>query len=548
MKLTIRALIAMSLLSLAPLAAAQQEVRLKSGGVLLGSATIDGEHAIVQVGDAAMRVPLAEVAEISAVARPDDPQPRRLLMTALEAKLLSGADKEVVGILADASRLSPEDPQIAFWYATSLLDAGYGQAAHETLQANLATVRKAYPGAADALASRIERRIVIEKLPPELVQRMDQLAEGGRENRSGSNDNQRPLYAIFRVADQRDKPVNVVQQSIQVSGNDEQLEAFSEGYYLFSFLHYRDNQLQPCRLNINELGVQQTTTDLRVSDSVYASPQEIKVRRFDDGDKREVKVRITDREGHAVPAARVSLTAMLTHGGRSDQEISLQADQEGVAVIKAFPGSYLMSVDQNGFLAIQQNLDVPEGQNASEVRDVKLHKLIAATVSIEWRWTPMQGGETSTGGLRAELSRFAGMHQERFPFPIRFEQAGEKLHIQMMGQQFGGRGNQNSPTASLHKIVVNVDGDEAAQQKASRAAFKAIDLKELDIAGEKSKRVDFSEGRTGGRAPVEMGGVYVAKLMTFNQQRGQPGELTFKFLIEPGGMRAAGEGNPFGDF
>ena len=548
MKFVLQLMTACSVLAASSLAVAQQEVRLKSGGVLLGTATIDGEHAVVQVGDATMRVPLANVAEIAAVAKPDVPQPRRLLMTALEAKILSGADKEVVGILADASRLSPEDPQIAFWHATSLLDAGYGQAAHDVLQANLATVRQAYPGAADRLASRISQRIAIEKLPRELVQRMDLIAERGRERRSGSDDDQQPLYTIFRVVDQRGQPVIIERQSIQVSGNDEQLEAFPEGYYLFSYLHYRNNRRQPCRLTISDFGVQQKTTELRVSDSVYASPQEIQAHRFDDGDKRQVKVRVTDREGEPIPEARVTLSAVMGQGGRGEQEVSFQADNEGVVTIKAFPGSYQMQVNRNGFLTVHQTLDVAENQDASEVRDVKLHKVVVATVNIEWRWSPMQGGETSTGNLRVEFSSLAGAHQGRFPFPIRFEQAREKLFLQMMGQPFGGRPDQNSPATSLRKLVVSAEGDETAQEKAARAAFESLDLQELEKASEKLKRVDFSEGRTGGRAPVELGGVYVAKLMTFNQQRGQPGELTFKFLIEPGAAPAAGDDSPFSGF
>ena len=214
---------------------AQQEVRLKSGGVLLGSATIDGDHAIIQVGDSTIRVPLANVAEVSAVTKADEPQPRRMLLTALEARILSDADKEVVGILAEASRLSPEDPQIAFWYATSLVDAGYGKAAQETLQSNLAAIRKAYPGAADQLASRIEQRLAVEKLPIDLVQRLDHLAAHGRQRESAGSRDQRACYAVFRVVDQRGAPVEVTRNSIQVNGNDEQLEAFTDGYYLLSF-------------------------------------------------------------------------------------------------------------------------------------------------------------------------------------------------------------------------------------------------------------------------------------------------------------------------
>ena len=119
--------------------------------------------------------------------------------------------------------------------------------------------------------------------------------------------------------------------------------------------------------------------------------------------------------------------------------------------------------------------------------------------------------------------------------------------MQAMMQHFGGRFGQDSPGASLRKLQVSAEGDEKARLEAARAAFKSLDLKDLDKASDKLRPVDFDDGRPGGRAPVELGGVYVAKLMTLNQQRGQPGELTFKFFIEPGATPPATVDNPFAE-
>jgi hypothetical protein len=43
----------------------------------------------------------------------------------------------------------------------------------------------------------------------------------------------------------------------------------------------------------------------------------------------------------------------------------------------------------------------------------------------------------------------------------------------------------------------------------------------------------------GPRVGIEVGKIYVVTLQTFNQQRGQPGELTFKVWVDRAGERSA---------
>ncbi|WP_428306123.1 carboxypeptidase-like regulatory domain-containing protein [Lacipirellula sp.] len=544
------ALVALSVI--ATPASAQQEVRLKSGGVLLGSATIDGEHAIVLVGDSTLKVPLANVAEISAVAKADQPQPRRMLLTALESRILNGASKEVVGILAEASRLSPEDPQIAFWYATSLLDAGYGKAAHEALQSNLAAIRKAYPGAADQLASRVEQRLAIEKLPGDLVQRLDHLAAHGRQRESGGSRDQRACYAVFRVVDQRGAPVQVTRQAIQASGNDEQLEPFSGGYYLFSFFQYSNNHHEPCLLNIRDIGVRQETLQLRIGESAYRLPQEIAVHRFDESDKRQLLVKAVGRDGKPLKGARVVLTPLSSNGNVSDQELDFKANAKGEASVQAFPGSYQVRVERPGFVSVAENVQI-RNEDDSQQQEFKLYPQIAAAADVEWRWLSMVGGETLQGEVRAAFSTISGM-QQQFPFPIRFEQEADSLFIHMMGPQMGSwNGRPHSRIPSIKEMVVETDNDQPADREAQQKAFDALDLKKLSDSSAKFKEIEFNQGRTSTRAPIEIGKIYVVTVTTINHQRGQPGELAFKVWVDRDTSvrsegAARGEDSPFSGF
>ena len=55
------------------------------------------------------------------------------------------------------------------------MDAGYGNAANEVFAPKREAIAKAYPGMADQLVARIKRRAEMEKMPLELVKRIDEL-------------------------------------------------------------------------------------------------------------------------------------------------------------------------------------------------------------------------------------------------------------------------------------------------------------------------------------------------------------------------------------
>ena len=88
---------------------------------------------------------------------------------------MNGTGNEVVGLLAEAKRLAPDDPSVAYWCASTLVDAGYGKAANEVFAPRRDAIAKAYPGMAEQLAARIKRRADMERMPMELVKRIDEL-------------------------------------------------------------------------------------------------------------------------------------------------------------------------------------------------------------------------------------------------------------------------------------------------------------------------------------------------------------------------------------
>ncbi|BBO35088.1 carboxypeptidase-like regulatory domain-containing protein [Lacipirellula parvula] len=520
-------------------ALAQQQVRLKSGGVLLGAAAVEGAEAVVQVGDSTMRVPLADISEIAAVPQAEEPQPQRLLRTALEAKILNGADKEVVGLLAEAARLAPEDPQVLFWYATSLLDAGYGQAAHEALEPHLAAVRKAYPGAADRLAVRIEQRLKIDRLPVELVERLDQLAEDPHGGRANNGDREQIAnFAIFRVVDQHDEPVSMTQNSIQGGGNNERLESFSEGYNLFYFFNYPGNRSQPVQLVVNQSGLRPQEIELSVATSIYSSPQELKVHRYVEEDKRDVKIRVVDQADKPIEGAQVTLVGGDRYGGGRNSHVSTETDADGNATVKLFPGQYQLMAAAAGYVSGGSRINLSVEGDAGKLQTVKLFPLVNADVRIGWQWIPTQGGgptsgETMlpwTGGVNYDGNNRSPLHM------LRLDQMRDELFVAFMVQPMDASSRQMRRGVDLHQM--DVDGDSAAAQK-EFAAFDLGDLSDREKLKAKWRPLAVAPGRPQSRFGVTFGEIYAGKFFTQDPQTGQPGEMRFKILLEKSGTEAA---------
>ena len=117
----------------------------------------------------------------------------------------------------------------------------------------------------------------------------------------------------------------------------------------------------------------------------------------------------------------------------------------------------------------------------------------------------------------------------------------------------GWNGRPAGNASSIKELVVEVEGDQPVGRVMLQKAFDSIDLKKLSDSPAKYKEIDFNQGRTGSRAPIEVGKIYVVTLNTMNHQRGQPGELTFKVWVDRDSGAASdrparGGDNPFGGF
>jgi hypothetical protein len=521
----------------------EQEVTLKSGVTLVGDVSFDGDAVVVQIDDAKQRVPLAGVASITPVDFGKDRQANRLLLRALETRLMGGTAKEAVGLLAEASQLAPDDPQIAFWYASTLVDAGSGKAAKRVLESHREKIDEAMPDAADDLASRINRRMVLELFPAELVARIDKLNAAAALQPIETQ--MRPVYAAFRVLDQFNDPVEQSAFQIQANGNEERIEDFGDGYFLFTCSQHRNSGDEPCRLIVAASGLKPETHELRTaSDRVYLAGEFV-VHRFGDEDKRAVNVVVVDRDGKPLAGAQLALQAQNQRNNGRDSAISASSDEVGRASMQAFPGPYLLTANADGYNNAFEQFELAADVPAGVERRMTLHRALHANIRVEWISKPVQGFPGAPGG-GATTSGEATMpiNSQRGGAPynqdlqwLRPSQVDNRIMLQMNLMMFGQMAGMGAPWVKVRAVG---EGDEAERLADAAKVFKDLDLKELDdspagfkpavAAGGGRNRPNFGPGSL--QATADFGDVFVGKLTGRDMRTGQPAEVTFKAIVE----------------
>ena len=523
---------------------AEQEVTLKSGASFIGDVTIDGDAVVVKVDEAELRVPLADVAAISPLDAGHHQQAHRLLMTALEAKLMNNAGREVLALLAEAARLDPADPKIAYWYARSLVDAGFGKAASEVFERRREEIANAYPGMSDELAARIKQRLELEKMPAEVVERFDKLNAAAAQPTNVPE--LRQLAAVFRLIDQNDRPIERSAFHIQSNGQDDNLESFDDGYYVFTFKQHYNNRQEPCRLEINQPGLEPKTFQFTGGSSRVRHVGVFVVQRYDETAKRPFRARIVSHVGEPISGATVTLQAVSPSGNTSDHALSADSDADGRVEILAFPMKYSYRVQAEGFNFQSGNVELHGAGNAGATtaggareQQIKLHHAIQATLRVAWMSTAFQGGANASGETTLQVtggSNTPYRYGQDTPQWIRPVQVEDRMTLQFINMPFGYQG----PNASEAWVRIVEAAAEATEDGAAPPAalekFKALDLNKLESLKEELPQPD-----TGGRPPgysgpivlpAALGNVYVGKLSNRDMRTGQLIQIAFKVIVE----------------
>jgi hypothetical protein len=528
------------LISIVSHASAEQEVILKSGTRLIGAVTIDAGDVLVQMADDKVRVSLNQVATIAAADSSPERQAQRLLFAALEARVTGGASNDVVALLAEAKRLAPEDPSVAYWCASTLVDAGFGKAANEVFTPRRDAIAKSYPGLVDQLAERIKRRANMEKMPSELVKRMDEI-NATAPKQSTTND-KRQLYVMFRVIDQNKQPIDASAFRIESRGEEENLESYDDGYFVLTFARNRYNRDEGSRLDVVQAGLEQKGFQFSAAPNRLADAGEFVVKRLDEKSKQPYRVQVTDAAGKPVSNAKVSLQ-ITTQQGRSNEAASTTTDLDGRAELSVFPMKYTYSISATGFNYLNGSVEVVADEAKSKENKVQLHRAIEAKIRVAWLSTPINAGAgagttSGEGEIRATGSSIRynqfGPNQIQW---LRTNQTKDRLILQFMSQPFGGPA---LPGSAGWVRVVEPEGG-ATKSNGSKAAaekYEKLDLKKVEEFKDRIAAPKAAGPSTPNAYPMsisvraEPGKVYVGKMMQRDMRTGQPVEMSFKAIVD----------------
>ncbi len=518
---------------------ADQEVILKAGTRLIGKVSIDGSDVVVQMADDKVRVPLNDVVTIAAENSSPERQAQRLLFAALEARLMNGNSNEVVGLLAEAKRLAPDDPSVAYWCASTLADAGYGKAANEIFTSRREIIAKAYPGLADQLAARIKRRADIEKMPMELVKRLDELNAAAPKQLPGNE--KRQLFVMFRLVDQNKRPVEQTGFRIESRGEEDNLESFDDGFFLLTFSRNRYNRDEPCHLDVFQMGLEPKSFQFSAASNRVADAGELVVARLDEKSKRLWRIRVVSSDGGPVAGAKVALQTTTQQGSRANEVASTTTDLDGRAELLVFPMKYTFQVSAEGFNYQSGTSEIRTDDRKVDEQKVELYRAARAKIRVAWSSTGTGNngaGATTTGEANVQATGGAirvNQYGGEIMNWLRSYQQKDRLMVQFIGQQFGGPGPFGG--TGWMRVIEPEDGTkESDLKRKGLEKYNALDLKNIDEFKDKiaAPNSTGSSSNYPGSVAVraEFGKVYVGKLPQRDMRTGQPIELSFKAVID----------------
>lgn len=511
---------------------AEQRITLKSGVKFVGEIKFEGEAIVIEVAGASQRIAIDEIASIEPARYERKDEAKRLLVRGLESRIWDGTPKDAVGLLAEAERLDPDDPQITFWLASNLLDAGFGKIASKKFQDQRAALEAVYPAQLADLEARIQARLEIEKLPRTLVARIDQFnADAARAKAAGNQWG----AIVFRVMDQSQAPLD--REAFQINDDNAGnvgLETFEDNYFLFITAIQRGGKEAVCHVTPTAYGLKRDRVELRARASQATLNPDLIVHRYGDDEKIPLPFVVVDRDGTPLQGVRIELMEM-RYGQRGP---SAETDGDGRAAVPVYPGEYAGVAKMEGFNGTTVRIALPDKDAAVE-QHVVLYRAASAVVRIVWRTTSVQGGLNANNGETAiQLNPQVAM-EGLAPLAINRGDMGSQFRLvqdkEDLALQLLMRFTTNSPTVKRQAMDPSVVGQERRRLASER--FDAIDLDKIDQLPEEFQPANLGGGNVQ-RTPLvsyqaKIGDILVGKVLTRDVRNGQPAEMAFKAVFEP---------------
>ena len=521
-----------TLIALLPLASlAAQKITLKSGTVLVGEVKMDGDGVIIEIDGSQLRSSFAEIVSIVPEGSGDSVGAQRLLLRSLESTVLRGAKNQDPELLAEAYRLAPQDPQIAFWYAFALESSGEGIAAEAVISGHQQAIEQAYPGAAGRLVKRINRRVELEKLPQRLVKTLDRYNELAKTEDS-KNSNHVYEYALFQLVDQHDAPIRKEEFQLNVSGNNRELLDFPEGYYLHRYQRYRNNQSR-VQLQITALGLEPKSFSVSGSSFEVRDLGKLSVKRYAEEEKRAVEIWLLDGKGEPAANASLRIAAYNQRGSYASQQ--LQASENGLVEALLFPAQYNLSASGHRLNSISKRITITKAKKGEDKPfgpiEFKLHRSKSARLRVAWWSEDIKGsGEVIKGEKVVNVVNGSIRNDRQSPGWFRAFQVGDQLGCVIAPTNGTLQPNDSPPwVRECEKTMVDI-----------RQQFRELDLQQLtdNQPGWKPAKeikpasTSHSSHNSGPSFQVEKEGLYVGELAYQDHRANRRLKTKFKLYVE----------------
>ncbi|MCA9237872.1 MAG: carboxypeptidase regulatory-like domain-containing protein [Planctomycetales bacterium] len=503
-----------------------QQIALKSGAVIVGAVSMDGADLVIDVDGASLRVPLNDVALVTPADEQGSGQVDRLLLKALESRQQYGGGREI-GVIAEAFRLAPDDPRVAYWYALSLAEAGYGKGADDVFAPRREAIAEVYPGMADRLAQLIEAKKKIEALPPKLGKRLDQIERAADASTYFEDGDLQAAY--FQLVDQHDQPVPRDAFRISCNGNNEKTETFADGYVLFTFVRRSSYDDQPCRVEMQKEGYADAQFEFRGARGGARDAGKFVAKSYGDSDRSEAQALVVDESGKPLAGASVSVSTNRGNAATDPQT----ANDQGVVTFALFPGDYSFRASLPGYNTAYQSLAVRHAGDAAQPVKLVMYPQLLGTARVEWRMQPAgyPGPRMPEGDGEAELTAPPNVQASRGPYGpglpwLRFQQQADELQLEVVQQmQYPG-----APPNFVGRYRA-AEADEESPKPAEQ--FEAIDLSDVDALKDQLDLVPVDPRRGGASTvlPAQEGAIYVGRVVSRDMQTGRPAVYDFKVIV-----------------
>ena len=520
-------------------AKAQQQVTLADGTEIVGNVSFADANIVIDVDGVELSFPLSEVTRVSSAKAALQNSGELLLFRGLEALASGRENSEALGLLAEAYRQAPENPKVAYWFAWCLVESGDGTAASEIFRMQHEEITSAYPHLSKQLAERIKGRLALESMPNQLVKTIDAI-NAGAANLPPNRDSE-TFAAYFRLLDQNERPIAQSDFRVTTSGENQHLEGFADGYFLYTFSRRRTYGASSVKIYISKAGLEARQFEFRAKRNGVGDAGVFTVKRFGEEDLQEVALLVVNQNDKPIHGAVVNARPSSGGGYQQNQEAQ-KTGENGKTTFDLYPGKYSCSAAFSGYVSGSKSLTISATDRPLDLVTIKLFPQIKAQLKIEWRGAllamnnPAAGamGQTMTGEMNLATGKPSRHYGDANWINLRQKEANLNLHLQNYSYGYG----RGIPGQQAPPFWVGVaKAGEGEPDKSPEELFEEIDLKKLDEMKEAKQLMELQTS-VDQRGHLELplngkqGKIIVGTCSFRDNRTGQPMLIQFKAWIE----------------